>query len=125
MTHFNQLVILNYITGGAIEQIENNHQSTKLYGIKIDIQTTFELKIFFSKSDKKFEKMFKQYAVIYLFGMQDVNASVDIFNDMKMLKMNEVSSSEKKKNEIKYSIFIRYLSSWVLKKQSLFKSFNS
>ena len=106
MTHFNQLVILNYITGGAIEQIENNHQSTKLYGIKIDIQTTFELKIFFSKSDKKFEKMFKQYAVIYLFGMQDVNASVDIFNDMKMLKMNEVSSSEK----IKMRSSIQYLS---------------
>ena len=37
--------------------------------------------------------MFKQYALICLFGMQDVNASVDIFNDMKMLKMNEVSSS--------------------------------
>ena len=106
MTHFNQLVILNYITGGAIEQIENNHQSTKLYGIKIDIQTTFELKIFFSKSDKKFEKMFKQYAVICLFGMQDVNASVDIFNDMKMLKMNEVSSSEK----IKMRSSIHYLS---------------
>ena len=50
--------------------------------------------------------MFKQYAVIYLFGMQDVNASVDIFNDMKMLKMNEVSSSEK----IKMRSSIQYLS---------------
>ena len=50
--------------------------------------------------------MFKQYAVIYLFRMQDVNASVDIFNDMKMLKMNEVSSSEK----IKMRSSIQYLS---------------
>ena len=35
--------------------------------------------------------MFKQCAIIYFFGMQDVNASFDIFNDMSMLKMNEVT----------------------------------
>ena len=34
--------------------------------------------------------MFKQYVVFCLFGMQDVHANMDIFNDMKMLKSNEV-----------------------------------
>ena len=67
--------------------------------------TTFKLKLVFSKSDKKFEKMFKQYAVICLFGIQDVNASVDIFNDMQMLKMNEVSSSEKIKIRSIFDIY--------------------
>ena len=36
--------------------------------------------------------MFKHNVIICIFGMQGVKANVDIFNDMKMLQMNEVAA---------------------------------
>ena len=35
--------------------------------------------------------MFKHNVIICIFGMQGVKADIDIFNDMKMLQMNEVA----------------------------------
>ena len=35
--------------------------------------------------------MLKKNALIYLFGMRDVNANIKIFNDMQMIHNNEVN----------------------------------